>query len=598
MKTKLLLLLLFAAQAAVAVAQVPVKQVCDKAEYRIRMRDGVALHTTVYTPKGATDAPMLVQRTPYGCAPYGEEQFPRSLEKGYLRSYIDAGYIVVLQDVRGRYMSEGDYENVRPAATSDAGTDERTDAYDTVEWLVGNVAHTNGRVGFFGSSYPGFYAMQGALCGHRAVVAASPQAPVTDWFMGDDAHHNGVLMLCDAFTFLPGMSHTDHKPAPKMPAKRSFDMAPDIYDFFLRAGTLDSLRRMVAPASFWNDMAAHPDYDAWWQERDVRRLCHDIRPALLIVGGTFDAEDCFGAWELYKAVRRQSPRTDCRLVVGPWAHGAWRKGGQRLGSHNFGVQAGWRYYVEHFERPFFDHFLRGAEADIPRVSVFVSGSNRWEHRDEWAEGDSSPVRLYFGAGGRLSFDKPKRGGVAHYTSDPAHPVPYMEHCTKRREKEYMIADQRFASARRDVLTYATEPLAEPLTLAGEVRVHLRVALSTTDADFVVKLIDAYPDGAEQHAGEQMLVRGDIMRGRYRRSFSAPEPFVPHRADDVEFRMADIAHTFAAGHRIMVQVQSSWFPVAERSPQQFIDLWHCTAADFVKCRVKVYGGESFIEVGSE
>ena len=360
MKTKLLLLLLVATQAVVA--QVPAAQVCDKAEYRIRMRDGVALHTTVYTPKGAADAPMLVQRTPYGCAPYGEGKFPKAMEKGYLRSYIDAGYIVVLQDVRGRYMSEGDYENVRPAATSPDGTDERTDAYDTVEWLVGNVAHTNGRVGFFGSSYPGFYAIQGALCGHETVVAASPQAPVTDWFMGDDAHHNGVLMLCDDFTFLPGMSHTDHSPAQTMPAKRSFDTAPDIYDFFLRAGTLDSLRRMVAPASFWNDMAAHPD------------------------------------------------------------------------------------------------------------------------------------------------------------------------------------------------------------------------------------------DAGKHAGEQMLVRGDIMRGRYRRSFTSPEPFVPGRAEDVEFSMADIAHTFAAGHRIMVQVQSSWFPVAERSPQQFVDLWHCTAADFVECRIGVYGGESWIECG--
>lgn len=593
---KQLLLLLSLLFCRVAAAQVPASQVCDKAEYRIAMRDGVLLHTTVYTPKGATDAPMLIQRTPYGCAPYGEGRFPKGMEKGYLRTYIDAGYILVFQDVRGRYMSEGEYENVRPAASVPDGTDEATDAYDTVEWLVHNVAHNNGRVGFFGSSYPGFYAFEGARCGHPAVLAVSPQAPVTDWYMGDDAHHNGVLMLCDAFSFLPGMSHKDHTPATRMPAKRSFAMSPDIYDFFLRAGTLDSLRRMVSPAAFWNDMAAHPDYDAWWQERDVRRRCHDIKPALLIVGGTFDAEDCFGAWNLYKAVRTVSPQTDCRLVVGAWAHGAWRKGGRRLGAHDFGSESDWRYYVERFERPFFDRFLRGAECDIPRVSVFVSGSNRCELFDDWTEGQFLPVRLYFGKGGALLFDKPRRGGVAEYLSDPSDPVPYMEHCTAKRQKEYMVADQRFASARGDVLTYTSAPLAEPLTLAGAVKAHLRVAISTTDADFVVKLIDVFPDDAPDHAGEQMLVRGDVMRGRYRRSFSSPEPFVPGRAETVEWTMTDIAHTFRAGHRIMVQVQSSWFPLAERSPQQFIDLWHCTQADFVPCRVKVFGGESWVEAG--
>ena len=579
-------------------AQSPsVAQVCDKAEYLIAMRDGVRLHTTVYTPKDATDAPILIQRTPYGCAPYGADRFPKGLEKGYLRTYVDAGYILVFQDVRGRYMSEGEYENVRPAALLPDGTDEATDAYDTVEWLVHNVAHNNGCVGFLGSSYPGFYAMEGARCSHPAVRAVSPQAPVTDWFMGDDAHHNGVLMLCDAFSFLPGMSHKDHTPATRMPAKRSFDMSPDIYNFFLRAGTLGDMLRMVSPASFWNDMAAHPDYDAWWQARDVRRRCHDIKPALLIVGGAFDAEDCFGAWNLYKAVRKLSPQTDCRLVVGAWAHGAWRNSGRRLGSHDFGRQSDWRYYVDRFERPFFDRFLRGADTDIPRVSVFVSGSNRWEYFDDWTEGQFSPVRLHFGKNGALSFDKPRRGGVAEYISDPSNPVPYMEHCTTKRQKEYMIADQRFASERKDVLTYMTEPLAEPLTLAGAVRVHLRVAISTTDADFTVKLADVYLDDAPDHAGEQMLVRGDIMRGRYRRSFSAPEPFVPNKADTVEWVMNDIAHTFRAGHRIMVQVQSSWFPLAERSPQQFVDLWRCTRDDFIPCRVRVFGGESWVEAGS-
>ena len=575
-----------------------VADVCDKAEYRIAMRDGVKLHTTVYTPKNAVAAPILIQRTPYSCAPYGEGRFPKGLEKGYLRGYVDAGYILVFQDVRGRYMSEGEYENIRPAGS----VDETTDASDTVEWLVHNLPHTNGRVGFFGSSYPGFYAMLGALSGHPAVVAASPQAPVADWFMGDDAHHNGVLMLADAFRFLPKMSHGGHTPCEKMPPSRRHDMSPDIYDFFLRAGSLSDMLRMVEPAGFWNDMAAHPDYDEWWQARDLRRRCRDVKPALLIVGGTFDAEDCFGAWNLYKAVRAQSPQTDCRLVVGPWSHGAWRSAGRRLGGFDFGREADWKYYVGRFERPFFDLHLRGdsSAVAVPPVSVFISGSDRWAEYDGWMPADAEPVRFYLAGGGALSTDRPsRRGGCSTYRSDPSSPVPYMEKCDTKRRKEYMVADQRFAAARPDVLTFVTEPLAEDMTLVGEVRVTLATAISTDDADFVVKLIDVYPDDGSDKAGCMMLVRGDVMRGRYRNGFSSPEAFVPDRPTEISFTMPDIARTFRRGHRVAVQIQSSWFPLAERSPQRFVDLWRCTKDDFVPCDVTIFhrrGAESYIEVG--
>lgn len=573
--------------------------VCDKAEYRIEMRDGVKLHTAVYTPKGVVDAPILIQRTPYSCAPYGENKFPKGLESGYLRSYVDAGYILVFQDVRGRYMSEGEYENIRPAGDV---TDETTDAYDTVEWLVHNIPNTNGRVGFFGSSYPGFYAMLGALSGHPAVAVASPQAPVTDWFMGDDAHHNGVLMLADSFGFLPGMSHRDHIPSVKMPSVKRYDMSPDIYDFFLRAGTLADIRRMVEPSGFWDDMAAHPDYDEWWQVRDLRCRCRDVKPALLIVGGTFDAEDCYGAWNLYKTVRRQSPQTDCRLVVGPWAHGAWRNSGRRLGGFDFGAEADWRYYVDRFERPFFDRYLRGDDtaAAVPPVSVFVSGSDRWMTCDEWTPKGAEPVRFYLACGGGLSTERPsRRGGVSAYRSDPSNPVPYMEKCGTSRRKEYMVADQRFAAERSDVLTFATSPLDEDTTLVGEVVVRLMTSISTDDADFVVKVIDVYPDDGSGEKGCMMLVRGDVMRGRYRRSFSSPEPFAADVPTEVKFVMPDIARTFRRGHRIAIQIQGTWFPLAERSPQRFVDVWRCTKEDFVPCDVTIFhrrGEESYIEVG--
>lgn len=572
---------------AAAVAAKSVEEIYTKNEYRIPVRDGVLLYTAVYAPCDGAKAPMIIFRTPYGCAPYGTDKFPAKLSKGYFRSYIDRGYIVVMQDVRGRFMSEGEFVNVRPAGFGEV--DETTDSYDTVDWLVKHVPGNNGRVGFAGCSYPGFYAMMGALCGHPAVKAVSPQAPVTDWYMGDDTHHNGVLMLTDSYGFIAGMSHAgEHRPAVRMPAKKKIDRSPDEYAFFLRCGTLDSMSRMLDPTPFWEEMAAHPDYDEWWQERDVRRACYNVKPALLIVGGTFDAEDCFGTWNLYRAIRRQSPTTDCRLVVGPWAHGAWLGGGRTLGAFDFGEQAAGEYYMENFEMPFFDRYLWGAEADsVPAVSVFSSGDNRWHTLQAWPARNSKKVTFYLKGKGNLDTRKPEdKNSYSSYTSDPQNPVPYNKPLGEFRVKEYMLADQRFASKRSDVLTFMTEPLAADMTLAGPVAVKLETAISTTDADFVVKIIDVFPgdDPKEQY---QMLVRGDVMRGRYRRSFSRPVPFRPGEPERVEFTMADIVHTFRAGHRIQVQVQSSWFPLAERSPQQCIDTWHCTERDFVPCEVKVF-----------
>ena len=401
MKRFIPLLLVALAALRIAPAQ-PLDSLCTKTEHRIAMRDGVRLHTTVYAPRSAEPAPILIFRTPYGCAPYGPGRFPSSLEEGYLRTYLDRGYILVLQDVRGRYMSEGEFVNVRPAAGKGA-VDETTDSYDTVEWLVCHVPHNNGRVGFAGSSYPGFYALMGALCGHPAVRAVSPQAPVVDWFMGDDTHHNGVLMLTDSYRFIPGMSRPGkHTPAERMPS-RGQPTCPEgmtEYEFFLRIATLDSLSRMLPPTPFWEEMAAHPDYDAWWQARDVRQRCRDIRPAVLIVGGTYDAEDCYGTWNLYRTIRSQSPATTCRLVIGPWSHGAWRSGDGRLGPFDFGVEASGRYYVEHFELPFFEHWLRGREevrdslpSDSEAVRVYVPGRNEWQGFDRRiTRGDPLPAR--------------------------------------------------------------------------------------------------------------------------------------------------------------------------------------------------------------
>lgn len=574
--------------AAAACAAQPVGEFYDKAEYRIAMRDSVRLYTAVYTPR-TTDAkaPFIVFRTPYGCAPYGPEGFPRDMQAGYLRSYADRGYIIVMQDVRGRYMSEGEFVHIRPAGYGEV--DETTDSYDTVEWLTKHIPHNNGRVGFAGCSYPGFYAMMGGLSTHPAVKAVSPQAPVTDWFMGDDVHHNGVLMLGDAFRFLSSMNTpADRFPSEKMPAT-GLRTEPDESTFFTRNGTRAALSSMLAPNVFWEEMAAHPDYDEWWQARDLRRACHNVRPAVLVVGGTFDAEDCFGAWNLYKALQRQSPSTPCRLVVGPWSHGAWNRDGRTLGPFDFGEETSRTYYMEHFEAPFFDHYLKGEPAEddedgLPAVAVFSSGDNRWHTFERWTPRAARKLTFYLAQGGRLDTERPAaKNSSTSYTSDPSDPVPYAETSGVRRPKEYMLADQRFSAGRPDVVTFVTEPFAEDLTLMGPVEVSLEVALTTSDADFAVRLIDVFPDD-DPMAGYEMLVRGDVMRGRYRRSFSRPEPFLPGVAERVPFRMADIAHTFRAGHRLMIRVQSSWFPLAERSPQQLLDVWSCRESDFVPCRI--------------
>lgn len=584
---RFLLLLWSGLLAAAAVCAQPVSSLYDKAEYRIAMRDSVYLHTSVYTPKAPGRAPILVFRTPYGTGPYGADKFPAGFEKGYLRSYVDRGYIIVQQDVRGRNRSEGEFMHVRPVGFGDV--DESTDSYDTVDWLVKHIPGNNGRVGFAGCSYPGFYALMGALSGHPAVKAVSPQAPVTDWYMGDDVHHNGILMLSDAVRFLNSMNTPPgHTPTDRMP-RRELTFAPDERTFFLEHPTRADLTTLLAPNTFWEEMSGHPDYDEWWRARDTRRACYNIRPAMLVVGGTYDAEDCYGAWNLYRAVVRQSSRTPVHLVAGPWSHGAWRGDGRRLGDFDFGEQASGSYYMEHFEAPFFDCYLwaRDTIDRLPPVAVFTSGDDRWHTFDRWTPAEARRLTLYLAAGGRLTTEKPTaKNSSTSYLSDPADPVPYVAASGLRRTKEYMVADQRFLAGRGDVLTFVSEPLPEDTTLVGPVEAVLEAALSTSDADFVVKLIDCFPDEGEK-SGMQMLVRGDAVRGRYRDGFTRPRAFVPGKPETVPFRTTDIAHTFRAGHRIMVQVQSSWFPLMERSPQQFMDLWSCTAADFVPCRVTLF-----------
>lgn len=582
-----------------------------KKEIMVPMRDGARLFTTVYLPKDTTRTyPVLLKRTPYSCSPYGPEAYTTAFQNMYLAR---SGYIWVFQDVRGKYMSEGDFVDVRPflppTASQSSGkppVDEATDTYDAVDWLIKNLATNNGKVGVYGISYPGFYATMAILARHPAIKAVSPQAPVTDWFIGDDFHHNGAFFLMDAFPFYSGFGLP--RPQPTTQGQPGFGdwKTPDSYDFYLKTGALPNFNKKYLKngVPFWNDLMAHPNYDAWWKARNPRPHLRNILPAVLTVGGLFDAEDCWGAWNTYKAIEQQNPASvNNRLVMGPWVHGGWaRTTGERLGNVVFGQKTS-DFYQRDIEFKFFEHYLKNNGAmGLPEASIFETGSNRWTTYETWPPKNVKTTKYYFQAGQKIgpAPEPTAKTAADTYVSDPAKPVPYTGEVHLGRTREYMCDDQRFAARRPDVLVYETPVLTAPLTVTGPVVADLWVKLeplpndrtSALDADFVVKLIDVFPDtlrGQENGVplgGYQMLVRGEIMRGRYRKSFEKPQPFRPGVWEQVKFELPDVAHTFLPGHTLMVQVQSTWFPLADRNPQRYVNIYEAKDEDFIPVRVSI------------
>ena len=581
-----------------------------KIEKVIRMRDGVKLFTSIYVPKDSSEKhPILMERTPYSCAPYGMNEF-LALSGKYIMNYLKEGYILVFQDVRGRWMSEGKFVDVRPFIKNKKATDidESTDAYDAIDWLVKNVPGNNGNVGVYGTSYPGFYAGMAAASGHPALKAVSPQAPVTDWFIGDDFHHNGAFFYMDAFDFY--VANGFGRPHPlalliETPMTDPYD-SKDNYKFYLNQGADKNLLKFTGDSiAFFKELYLHPDYDDWWHARNARNAQYHIEPAILVVGGLFDAEDCFGAWNLYKAIRKQSPETNAKLVMGPWYHGQWGSiDGTHMGNIDFGSNTSVTYQNE-IEIPFFDFYLKGKkDPSIAGATIFFTGENKWRHFDSWPTEKAKEEKIYLRERNGLSV-KPPENETAYdeYISDPAHPVPYTEDVHFNRTREYMTDDQRFASRRTDVLTYQTAVLKEDFTIGGPVIADLISSISTTDADFVVKIIDVFPDTLSYNhvniyavnegekpypmGGYQMLVRGEIFRGKFRKSFEKPEPFQPGKAEKIRFSLTDVAHTFKKGHRLMIQIQSSWFPLFDRNPQKFTDIYTCDDFDFQKSTIRIF-----------
>jgi putative CocE/NonD family hydrolase len=586
-----------------AEAKKPLRERYTKQEQLIAMRDGAKLFTAIYVPKDTSkNYPILLNRTPYSVGPYGTDRYRGGL--GPSAAFDTEGYIFVFQDVRGCYMSEGEYDNMRAhidKKVTEKDIDESSDTYDTIEWLVKNVPNNNGRVGQWGISYPGFYSSAGMIDAHPALKAVSPQAPVSDFYF-DDFHHHGAFFLPHAFHFYGRFGHPRPKPTADRSRPFKYIGTPDGYQFFLDLGPLKNVndRHFKYEIAFWNQMVEHPDYDEFWQSRNILPHLKKVAPAVMTVGGWFDAEDLYGPLNTYRAIEKQNPGIFNVLVMGPWRHGGWnRSDGDRLGSINFGDKTA-RYYQQNIEFPFFEHFLKDkGENKLKEATMFETGVNRWREFDKWPPAKTAKKNLYFHDNGKLSFEPPADAGEANdeYISDPKKPVPFTEVVDTRMTVEYMTDDQRFASRRPDVLTYQSDALTEDVTLAGTILANLRVSTSGTDSDWVVKLIDVFPPDAKNYpnmrqgvqlGGYQMMVRSEVLRGRYRNSYEKPEPFVANEPTTVKVPLQDVLHTFQKGHRIMVQVQSSWFPLVDRNPQKFVpNIFLADDKDFIKATQRVY-----------
>ncbi len=581
-----------------------------KYEYRVPVRDGVHLFTSVYIPKDASPSntyPIMFDRTPYSVAPYGEDHYKTAL--GPSEQFAHSKYIFIYQDVRGAWMSEGQFEDMRPYIPNKKGNkdvDESSDTYDSVEWLVKNVPYNNGRVGVWGISYPGFYSSMAMVDAHPAIKAVSPQAPIADWFIGDDFHHNGALYLPHMALFMATFGQPRPEPTTKG-HERVLPPTPDGYNFFLENGEpLSKLQQSLFHNNirWWNEIIQHPNYDDFWKARATPQYLKYIKPAVLVTGGWFDAEDLWGALHTFGSANTQSPKGNVRIVMGPWCHGCWaRTDGDHLGNVSFNANTG-PWYREHIEFPFFEHYLKDkADPQLAKANVFETGSNVWRQYDAWPPRQAQKAALYLGPHHTLSFEPPtSTAGYDEYVSDPSKPVPFTTETAPGMTREHMTDDQRQASRRTDVLVYQTAPLQDDVTIAGPLNPQLFVSTSGTDSDFVVKLIDVYPDdypnpepnpkGLEMGAYQQ-LVRGELFRGRFRNSYEKPEAFTPDKVTKIDYQMPDVNHTFRRGHRIMIQVQSTWFPLADLNPQKFIpNIYEAQPGDFQKATERVYlGGQN-------
>ena len=600
----------------VADAEVSETYVADnytKKEVDITMRDGIKLHTTIYSPKDTSkEYPIIMQRTPYSSQPYGAGKFKEKIAPNI--HMMQDGYIVVYQDVRGRWLSEGHYENMRaykPNKKTDQDIDESSDTYDTIEWLVNNVENNNGNVGIWGISYPGYYSTYAVVDAHPALKAASPQASIADFFF-DDFHHNGAYLLS---YFRATSLFGTPRPDGDKPIDTAWYVLPELptedqYQFFLDEGPLKNLDRFfeyettdtprmakegVTDDYFWNELKEHPNYDELWQSRGLIQHLKNVKPtvATMVVAGEFDAEDLYGPLNTYQAIEKYNAANYNTLVFGPWDHGGWarRKGQNIVGNYYFGDGIS-EFFQENIEAKFFDHFLKGSgdkNSGLPEAYVFDTGKKDWKTYDTWPPEGVVKKDMYLSSDQELTAE-PKAVEEIKFISDIKKPVPYSEDIkTVFTPRKYMTDDQRFAARRGDVLVFETEVMENDMTLAGDILAKLKVATTGTAADWIVKIIDVHPadepayEGMQDHlkmSNYHLMVRSEVLRGRFRNSFAEPEPFVANQKSDVNIKLQDVFHTIKKGHKLQVQVQSTWFPLIDLNPQTYIDnIFNADESDF-------------------
>jgi putative CocE/NonD family hydrolase len=577
-----------------------VRERFSKHEYRVPMRDGIELHTTIYAPTDTTRRyPFLMNRTPYSCGPYGEDRYPGQVHPSpYL---VEDGYIFVCQDVRGRFMSDGLYDNMRPHVPGDGDIDESSDTYDTIEWLLANVPRHNGRVGQWGISYPGFYTAAALPEAHPALVASSPQAPIADFYF-DDFHHHGAYTLA-YWLITPLFGYQKDEPTAQAWWEWVRPATPDGYKYYMDLGPLKNSSQYFGEDNFfWQQLVEHPNYDAFWQARNILPHLQGVDHAVMTVGGWFDAEDLYGPLNIYRTIEHENPSAYNVLVMGPWSHGQWaaRDSVASVAAVEFGQNIS-DFYQREVEAPFFRHFLKGKGSPPDfEAYVFDTGQKDWHAFPVWPPAAAEPVRLYLRDGEVVSRTAPvaEESAFTSWISDPNEPVPYTDEIRQVfTPRKYMAEDQRFAERRPDVIEFQTDVLEDDVTLAGGILARLTVSTTGEDADWIVKLIDVYPDATPNTprtpdhirlGGYQQMVRSEILRGRFRNSYEQPEPFVPEEPTAVDVPLQDVMHTFRAGHRIMVQVQSSWFPLFDRNPQSWVEnIFLADEADFVATTHRLY-----------
>lgn len=585
-------------------------------EYFIEMRDGVKLFTLVYTPKDQSQTyPILMNRTCYNASNSGnyKTRFPS-------QSLIKEGYILVYQDVRGRYMSGGTFDNMRPNIPGNnlknkKAVDESSDTYDTIEWLINNIRGNNGRVGIYGISYPGYYSTASLPDAHPALKAVSPQAPIADFYF-DDFHHHGALLQSYLIAY-PVFGKQKDSLTREAWYQDQFEYfqdkdVTDAYEFHMELGPLKNVTEKIYKDNFfWQQIVEHPNYDDFWQKRSILPHLNNIKPAVLTVGGWYDAEDLYGPLNTYKTIEKNNPNTNNTIVMGPWTHGDWaRERGKQIVNHIYYGDSISTFFQEEIEMPFFNYYLKEkGQPNLPESYMFDTGTKEWKKFAEWPPKDIDPVAFYFGEKGQLSLNEPTDEEASFdYISDPAHPVPFrstIEPVTFT-PRYFITDDQRHASRRPDVITFETEVLEEDVTIAGEILANLVVSMSGSDADFIIKLIDVYPSDHPPYehnpenirmGGYQQLVRHETFRGRYRNSYADPEPFTPGEKTEVSVPLQDILHTFKKGHKIMIQIHSTWFPYIDRNPQKYVDnIFEADEEDFIKSEIKVYGASSIMAGG--